>query len=581
MTTFWIQKPSDLQPWEFDVRVAPYNKAFKEAMFEMPGARFEQPAPGKFGPTRWVIPEDLMAAATQVALDCKLQVVDHRGAGQSPGWAATTSHSQLIYDAVDYHPRFPQQWTAATDAARRNAWLFNFSMGLGKTWAAIAAMRLRNVRRAIVIAPAMAREVWLREIEKFWPDYSNAPGQGRPRVKVLRDSAQSVRGRKRLRTDVPDGEALAAFAAGPDGIIVLSYGLLHVLQPLLDAGLLAQTDAIIADEAHYLQNPKAQWTKQAFALRDSLPRAWRAGLTGTAVTNNVDSMHTPLDWLFPQRFGTFKSFRWTFMNPVPKQSAQTGEVLGWDYKGKEVEGGMRKQAEIDAALATLRERLAFVSSRVTKRDVAHLLPPFSVQRYDSADVIKDSVDLCGTALSDGETTHIRLMCYTHANADTLQAALHKAFPEIPVAKVMGGDGGHTAKQRDDIIERLKTQKTAILVATISSTKEAIDLTKFSTAIYAELSPKLVENIQSLGRGHRLSSTQKADVHILADKRGDTTARAMADKLEVLNSILRAGTEEGQLQMALQGLKDAQMSDAEYEAVTAAILSNFFDDAGDG
>lgn len=588
MSQLWLQPDAQLAPWEVDARF-PYNRALSNALAEFPGTRREEPPPGGFGPKRWVLPEDLIGPAVLAARFAGMTTLDQRRPPSA--WRPPAP--------PDSTPRFPQQLDAATAAAVAPAYLLNFSMGLGKTWSAIVAMRMRHLQRVIVVAPAMAREVWLRELEKHWPGPAADAGQAdvadphaeaarqpavvaqRPPIKVVRDSARSLLGRKRLRTDIPDGQSLAAFVNQPSWIVVLSYGLLHLLQPLLEVGTLAgvgprAVQGIVADEIHYLQNHKARWTKEAYALRDALPKAWRCGLTGTAVTNNVDSMWCPLDWLFPNRFGELKQFRWRYMNPVPKQDPKTGELRGYKYANKAVLGGLRSAEQLDAAHAELRERMTFFSSRVTKRDVAHLLPPFNVVRYDSDDGIKDSVELVKQALDSGET-HVRVMCYLHDTAFALAEALQAA--DLPNVGCVSGL--QDAKTRDANIEVLKAQPTAVLVATISSTKEAIDLTQFTTAVYTELSPKLVENIQSLGRGHRLSSVAKADVYIVADAKGDSRAQAMAEKLEVLNKILKAGTEEGGMQTALAGLRDREMSDEDFAAVTAAVLENFFDDIGEG
>lgn len=592
MTQLWLQSSATLQPWEVDARF-PFHRGMSALLGDLPGCRREEPKPGTFGVKRWVIPEDLLPLVFNGARELGVGVLDQR---RTPNLRGAPPLPNLS-------PRFPQQLDAAQAAAVAPAYLLNFSMGLGKTWSAVTAARLRGSRKFIIIAPAMAREVWGREIQKWWPQEAHtvdagagaaatttgasavedparmpAVGLPRPSIKIVRDSAQSVRGRKRLRTDTPDGQALAAFVeSNQSWALVLSYGLLHVLQPLLEAGALVP-DGIICDEIHYLQNPKAQRTAAVFALRDAFPKAWRLGLTGTVVTNNVDSMWCPLDWLFPERFGKLKQFQWRYMNPVPKISAQTGELFGYDYKPKApVDGGLRTAAELASSHDELRERMTHFSMRVTKKDVAHLLPPFSVQQLDVKDPIREAVELVQDAMA-GDATHVRVMCYLHATADRLRDTFERAFPDVPVTKI---DGRENAQQRDAAIEKAKAQLSSILVATISSTQVAIDLTDYTTALYVELSPKLVENIQSLGRGHRLSSTKPATVLVLTDAKGDRRARLMADKVEALNGIIKAGTEEGGLQDALGRLRDAEMSDADFAEVTAAVLGNFFDDLGEG
>lgn len=600
MIQLWLQTARTLQPWEIDARF-PYHEALGNALSKVPGIRREGTGQAQtHGVKRWVIPEDVLPLAVEAARSVGVSVLDHR---TPTGNFKDARRCSLALQPWEVSPRFPQQWDAALAASMAPAFLVQFSMGLGKTWSAITALRLRRSKMPVVVCPAMAREVWAREIVKWWPDTAaetplqgqpaDAPAHGatsaaqtlgnrRPLIKVLRDSAISVRGRKRRNADAADSASLAdvaALAAADQRglVIVLSYGLLHTLQPLLDAGALDGVDAVVCDEIHYLQNPKAQRTQALFGLRERLPKAWRLGLTGTVVTNHVDSMWCPLDWLFPARFGKIGSFQWRYMNPVPQHS-KSGEFQGYAYKPKApVDGGLKTAAELAEAQQELRARLEFFSVRVTKKDVAHLLPPFSVTRLDADNAIKDAASLVKDALDEG-TTHVRVMCYLHETADALAALLAQQFPDTPLEKV---DGREDALHRDRRIEALKKRDTGILVATISSTQVAIDLVQFTTAIYAELSPKLVENIQSLGRGHRLSSTHPSSVIILTDAKGDRRARLMADKVDALNAIMKAGTEEGGLATALGGLRDAEMSDEDFNAVTAAIMENFFDDLGEG
>lgn len=114
---------------------------------------------------------------------------------------------------------------------------------------------------------------------------------------------------------------------------------------------------LLADEAHYGKNPKAQRTKSLRALADAIPHVIL--LTGTPIKNTVLELHTLLEMLDPGTWGTKKAFEQAY-------SADT-------------EAGKGKGAkDVDA----LRARLACVRVRRLKEDALKDLPKKTRRYFD-------------------------------------------------------------------------------------------------------------------------------------------------------------------------------------------------------
>jgi len=321
--------------------------------------------------------------------------------------------------------------------------------------------------------------------------------------------------------------------------------------------------AIILDEAHYISNPKSAQSKAVFDAAEMFPDAARIALTGTPLTNpdDLQGLHTILDWLWPDRFGTLGAFRWRYMNPEEVFS-KAGDFKGHTYKGLN-----------ETHAPELRARLASCSSRLTKKDVAHLLPPFSAKLLPfDGDRFSYGCDVAVSLLQQGHD-HIRVACFHHSAKDSaanqLASGLRKRVAKLGVG-VFEVNGDHTAEQRAHTLAQARSSQKSITVATISSTKVAIDLTFQTASVYAELTHKIEEILQNLGRGHRASSQRGHDVFILADENGDSLAQSLYRKATILSDVLSAGTEEQGLIDTLGSLREKGISQSEIDEMLALL-----------
>ncbi|MDR7461763.1 MAG: DEAD/DEAH box helicase [Armatimonadota bacterium] len=241
------------------------------------------------------------------------------------------------------HQRAGVAWLAV----RRRALLWD-EMGLGKT--AQALLALPPGRPVLVAAPKAVVSVWLAEARRWRPDYRAAAADHRaPRW--------------------PE----------PGEILVASYSTL----PVMTSGPLSAT-VLIADEAHYIKNRRAQRTQKWAALRDAVRRdassiVW--ALTGTPLLT-----HPPDLWGVLQAAGLER------------------EALGsWPqfvdlFDGRMVERGRRRWMVWGRPDPSVPERLRRVSLRRTRREVLPDLPT-KAYREIRVRVDRDAVAASAEALA--------------------------------------------------------------------------------------------------------------------------------------------------------------------------------------
>ena len=559
--------------------------ALKDALKSIPGVKFYT---NEWNVKSWLIPVEMVPEVLKLA---RKHGFDHRPQ-ESP---LRPPEVTLYNDLGKFSPyQKPDIERLLQGVKECGSWLVAYAMGLGKTPVAIESVRhlladlmwsgyevggstpLTPTFDILIICPAMAREVWLHGngpefkdngFARWWPArFSREVSRGREypvEPFSILSSGEGPRGLQRWL-------AHATQASGDSGnlsprvgkTLVCSYGILRsVLEAVgSTAELKFEPKAIILDEAHYISNPKSAQSKAVFDAAEMFPDAARIALTGTPLTNpdDLQGLHTILDWLWPDRFGTLGAFRWRYMNPEEVFS-KAGDFKGHTYKGLN-----------ETHAPELRARLASCSSRLTKKDVAHLLPPFSAKLLPfDGDRFGYGCDVAVSLLQQGHD-HVRVACYFHESADKLVKGITKHLGKSSNVHVAQVDGRQDPEQRAHTLAQARSSQKSITVATISSTKVAIDLTFQTASVYAELTHKIEEILQNLGRGHRASSQRGHDVFILADENGDSLAQSLYRKATILSDVLSAGTEEQGLIDTLGSLREKGISQAEIDEMLALL-----------
>lgn len=436
---------------------------------------------------------------------------------------------------------YEYQQQGVTFALSRGRVCINDEMGLGKTPQAIIATQ--HCEAVLVVCPAIVRQVWAREFARWAP----------------RDVEVILPG----KLPSPDKSSY-----------IVSYEMAGSLKP-------RAWSAVILDEAHYIKTLKAQRSRAVRAhLEAQDSDGMRIFLTGTPLDSSPVELWGQLDALEPACWGTEHEFKARYCAAEPNTYAYSGVT----YRGINEEFAEE-----------LAERLRVVSIRRTKAEVAHLLPPITVEvvpvtpekkdlaamledfarpdkhrrRPVPADLLLATTDAKVTATRDllatGGARCTMVLCHLRRTAQALASALEAACIT----------GDMPANKRHAVLDAV-SEAGGVCVATMHSLSTGLSLTAFTRVIYAELDWRVSEVTQSMARYHRVSSTEPVFIQILAiagtieEKVADAVFRKLGD----VDTLVGAGMVEGNLAEALEG----DDSDLEFLQRLKAAAASFV--AGD-
>ena len=449
-----------------------FDPALQQFVERFPGCQYERAENG------WHFPEECLPFVEEAGFSL------HRDS--YPGFRA--------FPDVPNKALFEFQKTAAEMCLQKEAALISFEMGLGKTLTAIEVLRIRGVKTALIVCPAFVRPTWVDELELWWPSH--------PAVKTV-DSSE------------------VAQTVNVSGLVITSYELLYHFAQTTGWG------AIVFDESSNIKKyddrkrrtkEKQQLTRSraAFEVSTRNPHAYKLLLTGTPIDTEPKDLHHQLDCLAPGRFGNF----WQFV--------QAYCVINRHKHGMDI-GGLNEERAPE-----LRRRLSSIAIRVTKKEVAHLLPKSRTQiiRVKSntkfnqralsemlssgqrkqhelkthiekaGDAKRDVVvDIVKQAIDNGER-NILVATYYHHTAELTATALEKAKLGRPIVVVTGDVEG---KKRRKMVKDA-TVMNAVVVASMKSIGVGInEFSQYTTGIIAELYWQPLVIAQLMGRLNRLSS----------------------------------------------------------------------------
>jgi SWI/SNF-related matrix-associated actin-dependent regulator 1 of chromatin subfamily A len=200
----------------------------------------------------------------------------------------------------------------------RSGVLLADQMGLGKTIQAIGLINLdTTIRKVLVVCPASLKINWRNELRKWM-------------VRPLKIAVQTA------------GEP---WVGGQADVVILNYDILGKF-PEIRA---TEWDLLVADEAHFVKNPKALRTQLLLGKPgrkgvDSVPgvRARRRIFaTGTPILNKPIELFPLLESLEPGK--------WTFRDKVRYCAGHQGR-WGWDFSGSahldELQNRLRKSVMV-------------------------------------------------------------------------------------------------------------------------------------------------------------------------------------------------------------------------------------------
>ena len=404
-------------------------------------------------------------------------------------------------------------WLKAALANHRGVLLAD-DPGLGKTRQALTAADEIHAQRILIGCPAGARRVWQNEIAAWFPYWS-------PRVLVLEPGVKAIDIEPQL---------------GRDQIIVIagydefSNSKSRVVTKLR---LLRRWDLLILDEAHYLKNPSNR--TQALYGRPGTTLGLQASATKTILLSGTPTPnHAGELW---QHYRVF----WPTLaqRAVPGQEKRPYTQIEFEDRftryrdtvfGRQISGSQNQDE--------LRIALGDVILRRRKSEVLTELPPLILQDISLAPVhaaalhspaasllaerLDAGVDLRTLAVDPGVVSlrqqigllkvppailwvqermascdKLLIFAWHHAVIEHLRRGLLEFKPVV-----ITGETG--AKARQDAIAAFQTDPdTRIFIGQILAAGTAITLTAASEVAIVEPSWVPGENVQAIGRAHRL------------------------------------------------------------------------------
>ena len=434
---------------------------------------------------------------------------------------------------------YPYQEAAVARIERERKVLLNFEMGLGKTPTAISAAKRTGSTRILIVCPAIVRQVWFEELERWWPECP---------TRYLASSTKKMRA-------VPFEE---------DHILITSYALLHQLPEQVNY------DAIIFDESHYLKGshnkPATRQPRRLVAARRVVrtnkdrQSALLLMLTGTPIDNEPLDVWAQADLLKKGQFGSKFGFKKRYCNEVISEYSLTG----YTYEGLNPERADE-----------LRQRLDRICIRVTKKEVAHLLPPLTVTPYRVPASRKDLKSLL-EQLSRHDVHNTKIppsLIRAHTDvklktvAELVTEARETGVTHIAVlthlrqtaedlAGILGGvciHGEDTTQKRHQKLDAIQSSSGGVLVATMHSLTTGLSLTAFTEVIFAELYWRPSTVSQALARYHRVSGKEPVNVKmvIVEGTVEEQIAARVQQRLEDSAKLIEAGNVESDLHGALE------------------------------
>jgi len=398
--------------------------------------------------------------------------------------------------------------------------------GLGKSLQAILAVKdLPGTK--VIVCPAMLRNTWQDELEKFCPEIS---------VEIVKGKNPNY---SKIRVNI---------------FTIMSY------ESISNHPRDLKIAAIIFDESHYLKNLAAKRTQNAHQLiRHHLPQMCVL-LSGTPIKNNATEFYSPLRMLSYCPYGTNGekvteksqyAFSIRFSNPHTRTiyTPNGGTVEVTEFKGirnKERLKGYLKGKYLRRKASKVLDLPEIVDKEIilgnTKWDKLLTSAYEEAEAGNKSDhIMKVKID---SALSKVGAT---INYVTDLVSSDEQVVLFTAHRD-PAKELFDGLKGKlrvevlTGETDTDLrnlsVKKFQAGELDVLVLTIGACSTGITLTKARHLVYNDISWSYTDMIQSRGRIHRISQNSTCFIHYILNSTIDKwLKRKVMEKAKNLKEIL--------------------------------------------
>ena len=170
----------------------------------------------------------------------------------------------IDYSKYDHRPPLDHQKKAIEKLVGNDKFILADDMGLGKTTSTVIASLESDVKKVLIVCPASLKINWMREIENYTDK-----------------TISIIEGKKWIDSEY----------------VIINYDILKNFHSTkkgeMSKIIESDFDLVIMDEAHYIQNKKAQRTKIANDIVKKIGKIWL--LTGTPMTSRPMNYFNLLD----------------------------------------------------------------------------------------------------------------------------------------------------------------------------------------------------------------------------------------------------------------------------------------------
>ena len=398
-------------------------------------------------------------------------------------------------------------------AARKSCACFN-EQRTGKTPTALSSMKVKDVTKLLIIAPASTLYNWKHECETWW-------FEGLPSIVV--DGTAS--NRKKLIENWKTGALIISYECLRETTHTVKneYGELQEVQITGDLALIKKHKDIqgcILDEAHRIKNHKSKQALALFSL-DYIPN--KIALTGTPAPGKQHEIFSILHWLYPTIFsGYWRFIDYYFTQYEEYNSTGTYKVIGTFKPNKAKE---------------LQEFLNIISTKRLRSSVMQWLPdkdrelvklPLTKEQNKYIQELNDTFEIEGTNVDAvnilAKLIKIRQILLAPAllelkgkspKVEWIKQYI-KDYPDKKIIifsnftswlKLLGKEldcnsfiiGETSKKDRQELINAFQTNKINLLLINIKAGKEGITLDNADVAIFTDKYPPIGDILQAEDR----------------------------------------------------------------------------------
>jgi len=412
--------------------------------------------------------------------------------------------------------------------ARRSCLLAD-EQGLGKTVQAICT--IPSGARALVVCPAIAKQVWRDHIDRLRPDLKPVIAKG---LDYVYDFTE------------------------PGTVIIANFRII----PASLTRLVGRPDMIVGDEVHYLKNLDSDRTMNAYNV--CLDHSRRGGrivfATGTPIKNTPDDLWSILT-LLGQAAPTFGD-RKNYMDLMGGYRAARG--VNWDRKrSKDIPQIMRKvmlRREKDDVLKELPPRHYKTITVAVPGPDRELCDEALKALSDRGISLEEAIETAASNNKSIEFTMMSSVCKALANAkikalinlvdeldpnsDSPLLVWSRHVDPIEIVGARPGwevlHGSTSKKKRASIQHRFQRGELKGLALSIKSGGTALTLTRSNHSIFCDEEWSPADNEQAEARNHRLGQTKPVTyTRLVADHILDRRmAEIQFEKRAIVKHVIR-------------------------------------------